>query len=166
MSFSLDSNLVGDSLHQTARVGNKMLKEQDLLSQPINLNYRGSDVQGTVLGGCCSIFIKLTLAFIVVSQLYAFLFEPTYVESISVHYLNSNTNVSYEIPVQSMLPTFAICNNIREMIEGHTLEGCNDLNYWNVTFVQEELDKPDQHIAAVKCGELIGNWTDVTEELR
>ena len=56
-----------------ARSCGSFLKKQDILSLPINLNYKGSSIQGTIVGGCCSLLIKGLLGFIVVSQLYAFI---------------------------------------------------------------------------------------------
>ena len=119
-----------------ARTCGSWLKKQDILSTPIHLNFKGSSIQGTSIGGCCSLLIKSILGLIVLSQLYAFFFQPSYNESLSVHYLNRESNITYDVPVTSLLQSFSICNSAKDIVQDHDLSSCNDLNYWKVAFYQ------------------------------
>ena len=75
------------------------VKEQDQLGQGVSLNYRGSTGFGTILGGCCSMFYSIVFAVFIVIQLYAWMFEPYYSESINVAYLDRASAQVYDVPL-------------------------------------------------------------------
>ena len=58
------------------------MKGQDQLGSSININYKGSDSFGTVLGGCLSLFMTLFFTFFIFTQLWSWNFAPSYSQTI------------------------------------------------------------------------------------
>ncbi len=56
----------------------KFIKSQDALGYQVTLNYKEHKAFGTVLGGFCSIFVSLLIAFFVFLQFWAFLFKRSF----------------------------------------------------------------------------------------
>ena len=40
----------------------ELIRSQDIFGSPVLLNYRGKESFGTILGGCCTIFIAIILS--------------------------------------------------------------------------------------------------------
>ena len=86
----------------------KSIKSKDALGNHMTLHYKEQRGFGTVLGGCCSIFVSLMVAFIVFMQFWAFFFKPSFQENLEVEYTKRGENSIQDIPLIDFMPTFAV----------------------------------------------------------
>ena len=73
----------------------------------------------------------------VIAQLIGWFYIPSYNESNAVHYLTLDSKQSYDIPLSSFLPTFAICDQLTQVWTHPHYESCNNRTNWNIQFMQE-----------------------------
>ena len=131
-------------------------KGQDQLGSSVSLNYRGNASFGTVLGGICSLLATLFFSAFILVQMYAWLFQPSYNQSVEKTYLNRNANSTYSVPIQSFLPTFTI---------GSTVGGAfNPSEYFSWSYYQVNYFDSTP-IEAVLCNDLIESWQLSEDEL-
>ena len=69
-------------------------------------------------------------------QLYAWLFNPSFNESIAIKYLDQDATDVYDIPVRDFLPALAVCDSFEESVVNGDITNCNNLDHWNVKFRQ------------------------------
>jgi hypothetical protein len=110
------------------------LKRQDWLAQPINFYFRGYTKQGTLLGGCFSCCASIFFFVFIVVQLWSWMFQPSFNESLSIHYLPKVSNYVYDIPINRFLPTFAICDSFKDAFVEYDFESCNNSTNWDIWF--------------------------------
>ena len=83
----------------------------------------------------------------------------------SVDYFDKTNTVSYDVPVTSFLPTIAVCDSFWDTIVERKTDGCNNVDYWDVYFVQQgAVEAYWEYIPAVNCEDLIESWEDVSYE--
>ena len=68
--------------------------------------------------------------------------------------------VTYDVPVSSFLPTITVCDSFWDTVYKKEIENCNNMDHWNVYFLQEG-DEKEGRINAVDCKELIDSWEDI-----
>ena len=74
----------------------------------MSLYYRGEAGFGTYLGGILSLIATMFFTMFIGMQLYSWMFQPSYNQSISVSYLNKQEKTIYDIPMTSFLPTVRV----------------------------------------------------------
>ena len=92
----------------------KFLQGQDQLGQNVEFSYKKNAGYGTVLGGCCSLILTIFFAIFIGIQFYAWMFKPSYSESINRGYLPRNSNETYTISTTDFLPTVMIMDSFLE----------------------------------------------------
>ena len=115
----------------------RFFKSQDALGNHVTLHYKEQQGFGTVLGGCCSMFVSITVAFIVFMQFWAFFFKASFEENFAVEYLKRGETKIQEIPLIDFMPAFAV-------LETDPETGAYDWNnqeHWTFTYVQTSADE-------------------------
>ena len=62
-------------------------RNKDALGSGVSLNYKGSAQYGTILGGCLTICTTVFFTIFIGVQMYAWLFKPSYNETLGVEYI-------------------------------------------------------------------------------
>ena len=142
----------------------RFFKRQDQLGSQVTLHYKENQGYGTVLGGCCSLFVSIWVICFIAVQFWAFFFRSTFTQTVSEDYLKRGDEEVYNVPLIDFMPAFVIVGQY----EGETTNDYNNADYWTYSFLQQSRDaqgveQTPVNITAKLCSDVIDGLTDVSD---
>ena len=123
------------------------------------MNYRGEAGFGTIIGGFLSLVFNAFFLLFIFIQLYSWLFQASFNQSLSVTYLDNSEKTIYDIPATSFLPTCAVATFGRD----GRIADANNRTDWSISYQIVYINGTKEQVEAVNCRDLIDSWTDVSE---
>lgn len=100
--------------------------------------------------------------------MYAWLFQPNYNEQVATSYINRNSNITYDIPIQQFLPSYTMLTFCAADEPGCNENGYsgNDPDLWKFEVYQTFADGERVSIESVLCTDLVASWPELDEGQR
>ena len=101
-----------------------------------------------------SLLLNSFSAFFIITQLYGLFFRPNYGQTAALTYLSIQTAETYEVPLQSFLPVFAIYDRNGVVSQ----EDISEYVEWKWSYANSK-----EEISTIFCEELVDSWTHLNQ---